>query len=120
LTTNEESTVFIRISWGRVDPGKWDEYEAAYREGVAAAGRVQGLKGRIFSRDLDDPDTGYSISLWESAADMEAYEAGAAERDILPRIQPYFGGAFVTNRLEILLDERYDESGVDSARGASG
>lgn len=112
--------MFIRISWGRVDPGKWDEYEAAYRDGVAAAGRVNGLKGRIFSRDLDDPDTGYSISLWESAADMEAYEAGAAERDILPRIQPYFGGAFVTNRLEILLDERYDESAADPARGAPG
>jgi hypothetical protein len=81
---------------------------------------VNGLKGRIFSRDLDDPDTGYSISLWESAADMEAYEAGAAERDILPRIQPYFGGAFVTNRLEILLDERYDTPAADPARGAPG
>ena len=112
--------MFIRISWGRVDPGKWDEYEAAYREGVAAAGRVHGLKGRIFSRDLDDPDTGYSISFWESPADMEAYETGAAERDILPRIQPYFGGAFVTNRLEILFDERWDGAAVDSASGAPG
>jgi hypothetical protein len=79
---------------------------------------VQGLKGRIFSRDLDDPDTGYSISLWESAADMEAYESGAAERDILPRIQPYFGGAFVTNRLEVLMDERYDQPAADAARSA--
>jgi heme-degrading monooxygenase HmoA len=112
--------MFIRISWGRVEPGKWDEYEAAFREGVAAAGRVDGLRGRIFSRDIDDPDTGYSVSLWDTAEAMDEYESGAAEREILPRIQPYFGGAFVTNRLEVLMDERYGPTGApDSAPSAS-
>ena len=100
--------MYVRISWGRVDPGKWDDYEKAFREGIAAAGHVPGLKGRIFSRDLDDPDTGYSVSMWDSTDAMEAYESGAARTEVLPRIQPYFAGAFVTNRLEILIDEQFD------------
>jgi heme-degrading monooxygenase HmoA len=100
--------MFMRISWGRVDPGKWDEYEAAFKEGVAAAGAVEGLKGRLLSRDLDDPDTGYSVSIWSSAETMEAYESGAAETEILPRIQPFFGGAFVTNRLEVVFEDSFE------------
>ena len=99
--------MYMRISWGRVNAGSWADYERAFKEGVEAAGHVPGLIARVLSRDLDDPNTGYSLSWWESAEAMEAYEAGAAEKEILPRIQQYFGGAFVTNRLEIVMEKRY-------------
>jgi len=100
--------MFMRISWGRVDPGAWEDYERAFRKGIEAAGRPQGLMARTLSRDIDDPNTGYSISWWDSAESMEAYETGAAADVIQPRIQKFFGGAFVTNRLEIVLDEKYE------------
>jgi heme-degrading monooxygenase HmoA len=102
--------MYMRISWGRVDPGKWDEYEAAFKEGVAAAGAVPGLRGRVLGRDLDDRDSGYSLSLWDSAEAMEAYETGAAETEILPRIQPFFGGAFTTNRVEVVFEDEFSVS----------
>jgi heme-degrading monooxygenase HmoA len=99
----------IRISWGRVNPGTWSEYEAAFKEGVAAAGQVDGLMARVLCRDIDDPDTGYSLSWWKSAEAMDAYEEGTAVHDeILPRIQAFFGGAFVTNRLEIVMEKKYE------------
>jgi heme-degrading monooxygenase HmoA len=100
--------MYMRISWGRVNLGEWDDYEAAFKEGIASAGHVPGLKGRFFARDLDEPDAGFSVSLWETVDAMEAYESGAAVTEVLPRIQPFFGGAFVTNRLEVVLTEEYE------------
>jgi heme-degrading monooxygenase HmoA len=42
---------------------------------VAAKGRsIKGLRGRWFLQDSVDKDTGFAVSLWESAADMQAYE----------------------------------------------
>jgi heme-degrading monooxygenase HmoA len=99
--------MYMRISWGRVNPGAWDDYERAFREGIEAAGPQKGLISRTLSRDIDDPNAGYSISLWDSAEAMEAYETGAAIDIIQPRIQGYFGGAFVTNRLEIVAEKKY-------------
>jgi heme-degrading monooxygenase HmoA len=99
----------VRISWGRVNPGSWPEYEAAFKEGVEASGQVEGLVGRTLCRDVDDPDTGYSLSWWESAAAMDAYEDSSAVHDeILPRIQPLFTGALVTNPLDIVFENKYE------------
>ena len=101
----------MRISWGRVNPGQWDEYERAFIQALKDSGPIDGLIGRTIARDLDDPDTGYSVSVWESAEAMEAYESGVSANQILPKIKQYFGGAFVTNRLEVVHDERYDRAG---------
>jgi heme-degrading monooxygenase HmoA len=102
--------MYMRISWGRVNPGSWADYEKAFKEGVEAGGRPEGLVARVLSRDVDDPNTGYSVSWWESAEAMDAYETGSVVNDeILPRIQQYFGGAFVTNRVEVVMEKRYDE-----------
>ncbi len=41
---------------------------------------------------------------------MDAYETGTTVNDeILPRISQYFTGAFVTNRVEVVMEKRYDE-----------
>jgi quinol monooxygenase YgiN len=109
--------VYMRISWGRVNPGTWDDYEAAFMEGVKEAGDVPGLVRRIFSRDLDDPDTGYSVSVWESPEAMDAYDSGLANEAILPKIQPFFGGAFVTNRLEVIFEKEYTSAGSAGSAG---
>jgi heme-degrading monooxygenase HmoA len=107
--------MYLRISWGRLNPGSWDDYEKAFKEGVEAAGAVDGLVARVLSRDMDDPNAGYSITWWESAEAMDAYETGDAVNDeILPRIQPYFAGAFVTNRLQVVMEKQYDSSQTGS------
>lgn len=100
--------MFMRISWGRVNPGMWDEYEAAFKQALEAAGPIEGLKARVISRDLDDPDTGYSVSWWESAEAMEAYENGINVTDIVPKIKPFFAGAFTTNRVQVVYEQEAD------------
>jgi quinol monooxygenase YgiN len=102
--------MYMRISWGRVNPGAWADYQEAFKEAVEATGRPEGLVTRVLSRDVDDPNTGYSISWWESVEAMDAYETGPGVNDeILPRIQQFFGGAFVTNRVEVVMEKHYDD-----------
>jgi heme-degrading monooxygenase HmoA len=99
--------MYMRVAWGRVEPGKWDEYEAAYRKGAAEAGRPDGLVAHRLMRDVDDPDTGFTTLVWETREAMEAYENSTNYRTRLAPIQPFFPGAFVVNRLEVVIDEQF-------------
>ena len=67
--------MIMRITWGKLRPGSWNQFESTYNTTVAAKGRnVKGLRGRWLLQDTDDKDTGFAVSLWERAADMRAYE----------------------------------------------
>jgi heme-degrading monooxygenase HmoA len=100
--------MFMRMAWGRVEPGKWDEYEAAYRKGDAEAGRPDGLIAHRLMRDLDDPDIGYASLLWETSEAMEAYENSDNYRTRVAPIREFFKSAFVVNRLEVVVWEEFD------------
>ena len=63
----------MRIIWGRIAAGQWDGFEAAYKKATALRGDVKGLKNQWLARDQGDPDAGYSITLWDSEADMRAF-----------------------------------------------
>jgi heme-degrading monooxygenase HmoA len=102
----------VRITWGRINPGSWSEYEAAFREGVEASPTIDGLIARVLARDVDDPDTGYSISWWDSIEAMDSYEGSREPRnEMVSRVAPYFAGAYVTNTLEVVLEKRYQDNG---------
>ena len=55
----------IRMVWGIVKKGMWDEYESYYNEHIepATKGR-QGFRGRQLLRSTENPDEGVSITLW--------------------------------------------------------
>jgi heme-degrading monooxygenase HmoA len=52
----------MRIIWGKILPGQWDAFEAAFKKALEIRGDVKGLKGQWLLRDENDPDAGYSIS----------------------------------------------------------
>jgi len=93
----------IRITWGKLRAGAWDEFERTYRANVITKGKnVKGLHGRWLAQDSADKDTGFAVSLWESAADMQAYEQSALYRqEIAPALQPFFVGDYKTYRSEV-------------------
>ncbi len=65
--------MIMRITWGKLRPGSWNQFESTYNATVAAKGRnIKGLRGRWLLQDTDDKDTGVAISLWDSAADIQA------------------------------------------------
>ena len=68
--------MMLRIIHGKLKPGTWDAYEGAYKDAMKKAGKIPGLKGRWLAHAVDNPDAGYTMSLWESDAAMSTYESG--------------------------------------------
>jgi len=92
----------IRITWGKLRAGAWDDFERTYRANVVTKGKtIKGLRGRWLSQDSADKDTGFAVSLWESLADMQAYEQSALYREITAPLLPFFVGEYRTYHSEV-------------------
>jgi len=51
---------------------------------------------------MSDKDTGFAVSLWESAADMQTYEQSDLYRqEFAPALQPFFVGDYKTYRCDV-------------------
>jgi heme-degrading monooxygenase HmoA len=92
----------IRITWGKLRAGAWDEFERTYRANVITKGKnVKGLRGRWLAQDSADKDTGFAVSLWDNPSDMQTYEQGALYREIMAPPQPFFVGEYKTSRCKV-------------------
>ena len=92
----------IRVTWGKLRPGSWSDFERTYRDTVLTkAQKVKGLRGRWLAQDAGDKDTGFAVSLWESLADMQAYEQSALYREIMAPLQTFFVGEYKTYRCDV-------------------
>jgi heme-degrading monooxygenase HmoA len=101
--------MLVRIIYGKLKPGSWDSYEQAYKEVMSSTGKFAGLRGRWLTRDVDNPDAGYSISLWEDEAAMRVYEnSDVLKNTILPKLKPFFSGDYTTRRCEMRFLEKFD------------
>ena len=101
--------MYMRIIWGKLRAGQWQQYEEAYKN-VLRPGRehIRGLKGRWLVRNLDDPDAGYSVSLWDSEEAMARYEASEFfRRKVKPALQPFFVDDFTTAHCEVRVKEEF-------------
>lgn len=94
--------MMIRITWGKLRPGGWSDFERTYRETVLTkGGSLKGLRGRWLAQDAADKDTGFAVSLWDSPADMQAYEQSPLYREIMAPLQPFFVGEYKTYRCDV-------------------
>ena len=95
--------MIMRITWGKLRPGKWDEYEQTYRSTVVAkTGDIKGLRDRWLTQDTVDKDAGFAVSLWDSLEDMPAYEQSTFyQQDILTPLQPFLVGDYKTSVCEV-------------------
>jgi heme-degrading monooxygenase HmoA len=91
----------MRIVWGKILPGQWEAFEAAYKKALEIRGEVKGLKHQWLVRDHNDHDAGYSISLWESEGDMRAFWESKKRSDAMAAIQPFFVNQFTVTHCEI-------------------
>lgn len=93
--------MIMRMTWGKLRSGTWDEFEQAYRATVVGE-EVKGLRGRWLAQDANDPDGGFAVSLWETADDMQAYEqSDFFQEKALPALQPFFAGEYTTYRCDV-------------------
>jgi heme-degrading monooxygenase HmoA len=91
----------MRITWGKLRAGCWQEYEQAYRATVADKA-VPGLRGRWLAHDGHDPDGGFAVSVWDLLEAIQAYEQSAVFRqEMQPILQPFFVGEYTTSRCDV-------------------
>jgi heme-degrading monooxygenase HmoA len=101
--------MMLRIIHGKLKPGTWNSYEQAYKEVMANVGKIPGLRGRWLAHVADDPDAGYSMSLWENESAMRTYEgSNILQQTILPKLTPYFSGNYTTTHCDVRVAEEFD------------
>jgi heme-degrading monooxygenase HmoA len=90
--------MFMRIVWGKIAPGKWSEFEAAFKSSMANRGDIAGLKNHWLARDQIDSNAGYSITLWDDEASMQAFWNSQRRHEIMAPLEPFYVNQFtVTN-----------------------
>src|SRR5439155_25956695 len=99
---DRRSAMVIRITWGKLRAGAWNDFERTYKETVLTKGKkLKGLRGRWLAQDEADKDTGFAMSLRDNTADMQAYEQSALYREIMTPLQPFFVGEYKTYRCDV-------------------
>jgi heme-degrading monooxygenase HmoA len=98
--------VFTRIVWGKVLPGKWDDFEVAYKRAIKARGPVEGLQVQWLARDQQDSDAGYSVSLWATQAAMTAYVGSKLHMEMTASLMPFFVNQYTATHCEVKCFER--------------
>ena len=96
----------VRIVWGKIKRGRWDDYKKWYLEKVVPASRgAKGLRGRRLVRSVDDPDEGISVTFWDSREDLDAYERSRDRQGISQEAQELYAGEYWIRHFE----EEYSE-----------
>jgi heme-degrading monooxygenase HmoA len=92
--------MYVRIYWGKLQPGAWPDVEAKYRELNAIP--IPGLKGRWVAQDTNDPDSMFTITLWEDLRSVRHWEASPAYREtFLAAIAPFLAGSQTVSLCEV-------------------
>ena len=85
----------IRLIWGKILPGTWDDYKKWYTDTVIPSTQgAKGLRGRRLLRGVDDPDEGISATMWDSRADLEAYERSEGRQRISQEAKHLYAGEY--------------------------
>lgn len=95
--------MFIRMVWGKLRPGTWDEYERHYHERLAgSAGTIPGLKERQLLRSTEDADEGVSVSIWDTLDNMRAYEVGEFRQSVAKEMEHLYRGEYWVKHFEVI------------------
>lgn len=90
----------VRLSWGKVRPGSWAEYEDACRASLGD-NEVGGLIVRYLIQSGEDPDEGWSLSVWDDAQAAARYENGPLFAAVTAPLRQFWVGEFSTRHGEV-------------------
>lgn len=93
--------MFMRIVWGKILPGKWNEFEATFKTAMAGRGELKGLQNHWLVRDQGDPNAGYSITLWASEEEMRAFWESPRRKEVMAPLEPFYVNQFTTTHCEV-------------------
>lgn len=73
--------MFMRIIWGRIKEGQWQEYENRFKKLAEANVAKGGPKKRWLVRDVDEPDAGFAISAFDTEAELRGWADNPEARE---------------------------------------
>ena len=93
--------MIVRIFWGRIKLGMWDQYESHYNDNVVpAAQSMNGFRGRQLMRSVENPDEGVSITLWDNIENLGTYERSPVRQRIALEGQSFYAGEYWIGHFE--------------------
>lgn len=94
--------MYMNFIWGRVKTGMWPEYERLFLQADVSTQSLPGFICRWLLRDLDDTDTGFAVSLWESEEDVGRLVSDATVRQLIEqKFTPLFIGEYSRHLCEV-------------------
>ena len=94
--------MFVRMVWGKLRPGTWNEYESHYRENVIGkANNVTGLISRQLLRGTEDPDEGISLTTWDTLEHLLESERGETRGRLAKEVEHLYRGEYSVSHYEV-------------------
>jgi heme-degrading monooxygenase HmoA len=101
----------IRIYWGKIQPDAWPSIERKYRELMEIP--AKGLLGRFVTQDVNDPDSMFTITMWQDLASIETWEASPEYREVfLEAVSPFIIGSQSVSLCEVKVAKATDLLGA--------
>ncbi len=98
--------MYIRMVWGKLRPGSWDEYERHYHERLTGGVKIPGLQERQLLRSTEDPDEGISISVWDTLENLRDYETGEFRQNVAREVEHLYRGEYWVKHFEVKSTDR--------------
>lgn len=93
--------MFVRVAWGKVQAGRWDEFQRVY---AAFVGDVEGLQRRLLLQGQQDADEGMSLTFWDSEEHAARYTGTDVYRERMSKFEEFFQDEYWTKTFEIKVD----------------
>ena len=93
--------MYIRMVWGKLRPGSWEEYERHYHERLASHTDIEGLHERQLLRSTEDPDEGISVSIWDTLENLRSYETGEFRQNVAREVEHLYRGEYWVKHFEV-------------------
>ena len=100
--------MYVRVAWGRLKPGSWDEYERYYTEHILPVTQgMTGLNGRQLLRSSENPDEGISITMWDNLEALQDYDTNPQRWQGARNVEGLYTGGYWVNHFEIRSSVSY-------------
>ena len=94
--------MYVRMVWGRLRLGTWDEYERYYNEHIDRVTReMPGFRGRQLLRSTENPDEGTSVTLWDTLEDIRNYDGSPQHQQAAREVEHLYTGEYSVRQYEI-------------------
>ena len=94
--------MYVRMIWGKLKRGSWDDYSRIYHEIVDGITKdTKGFRGRQLLRSTENADEGLSVTIWDNLDDLRAYDRSAGRQEATRKVEHLHTGDYWVRTFEV-------------------